>query len=254
MHISYTKPAENAVKYAEKKAAEMHHPYIGTEHLLLGLCSEYAGVAGQILARNGVEEEKICRLMDELIAPQSDVMLTDKPERSPRYQDILENSEKEAHRLRTTDVGTEHLLLSIIRDVDCVAARILITLNINLQKIFQDILVAAGIDPKVYQDEVQEEGRNARSMMDQFCTDMTQRASEGRLDPVIGREQEMHRLMQILSRRTKNNPCLVGEPGVGKTAVVEGLAQRLASGMVPEKMKDKKISTLDLPGLIAGSK
>ena len=254
MHISYTKQAENAIKYAEKKAAEMHHPYIGTEHLLLGLCSEYAGVAGQILARNGVEEEKICRLMDELIAPQSDVMLTDKPERSPRYQDILENSEKEAHRLRTTDVGTEHLLLSIIRDVDCVAARILITLNINLQKIFQDILVAAGIDPKVYQDEVQEEGRNARSMMDQFCTDMTQRASEGRLDPVIGREQEMHRLMQILSRRTKNNPCLVGEPGVGKTAVVEGLAQRLASGMVPEKMKDKKIYTLDLPGLIAGSK
>ena len=132
--------------------------------------------------------------------------------------------------------------------------RILITLNISLQKIFQDIMAAAGIDPKEYQDEVQEDGRSAHSMMDQFCTDMTRRAAEGKLDPVVGREEEMHRLMQVLSRRTKNNPCLVGEPGVGKTAVVEGLAQRLASGMVPEKMKDKKIYTLDLPGLIAGSK
>ena len=134
------------------------------------------------------------------------------------------------------------------------AARILITLNISLQKIFQDIMTAAGIDPKEYQDDVQEDGRSAHSMMDQFCTDMTRRAAEGKLDPVVGREEEMHRLMQVLSRRTKNNPCLVGEPGVGKTAVVEGLAQRLASGMVPEKMKDKKIYTLDLPGLIAGSK
>ena len=254
MHISYTKQAENAIKYAEKKAAEMQHPYIGTEHLLLGLRSEYAGVAGQILARHGVEEEKICQLMDELIAPQGDAAAAGRPERSPRYQDILENSGKEAHRLHTEKVGTEHLLLSIIRDVDCVAARILITLNISLQKIFQDIMTAVGIDPKEYQDEVQEDGRSAHSMMDQFCTDMTRRAAEGKLDPVVGREEEMHRLMQVLSRRTKNNPCLVGEPGVGKTAVVEGLAQRLASGMVPEKMKDKKIYTLDLPGLIAGSK
>ena len=253
MHISYTKQAENAIKYAEKKAAEMQHPYIGTEHLLLGLRSEYAGVAGQILARHGVDEEKICQLMDELIAPQGDAA-AGRPERSPRYQDILESSGKEAHRLHTEEVGTEHLLLSIIRDVDCVAARILITLNISLQKIFQDIMAAAGIDPKEYQDEVQEDGRSAHSMMDQFCTDMTRRAAEGKLDPVVGREEEMHRLMQVLSRRTKNNPCLVGEPGVGKTAVVEGLAQRLASGMVPEKMKDKKIYTLDLPGLIAGSK
>ena len=253
MHISYTKQAENAIKYAEKKAAEMQHPYIGTEHLLLGLRSEYAGVAGQILARHGVDEEKICQLMHELIAPQGDAA-AGRPERSPRYQDILESSGKEAHRLHTEEVGTEHLLLSIIRDVDCVAARILITLNISLQKIFQDIMAAAGIDPKEYQDEVQEDGRSAHSMMDQFCTDMTRRAAEGKLDPVVGREEEMHRLMQVLSRRTKNNPCLVGEPGVGKTAVVEGLAQRLASGMVPEKMKDKKIYTLDLPGLIAGSK
>lgn len=254
MHISFTKQAEKSVRYAAKKAREMQHPYIGSEHLLLGLKREYSGVAGQILAQNGVEEEKILRLMDELIVPGGDVIAEGRPEMSPRYQDILENSRKEAQRLHMTQVGTEHLLLSMIRDVDCVATRILITLNINLQKIFQDIMNAVGADAKEYQEEIQDEGRGARSMMDQFCTDMTLRAEEGKLDPVIGREEEMRRLMQILSRRTKNNPCLVGEPGVGKTAVIEGLAQRIASGVVPEKMKDKRIYSLDLPGLIAGSK
>ena len=254
MHISYTNQAENAIKYAAKKAKEMQHPYIGTEHLLLGLRREYSGVAGQILARNGVEEKKIYQLMDELIVPQTETPVKSKPAESPRYKDILENSAKEAHRLHTTDTGTEHLLLSMIRDVDCVATRILITLNINLQKIFQDIMTAVGVDPKEYQDELQEDGKSSHSMMDQFCPDMTARAEEGKLDPVVGREEEMHRLMQVLSRRTKNNPCLVGEPGVGKTAIIEGLAQRIASGVVPEKMKDKRIYTLDLPGLIAGSK
>ena len=254
MHISYTKQAESAIRCAAKKAKEMGHPYIGTEHLLLGLRSEYAGVAGQILAQNGVEEEKILRLMDELIVPQENIFSERKPKESPRFQYILENSEKEARRLHTASVGTEHLLLSMIRDVDCVATRILITLNINLQKIFTDIMNAAGADPKEYQEELQEAQKGTGSMTEQFCTDMTARAEEGKLDPVVGREQEMYRLMQILSRRTKNNPCLVGEPGVGKTAIIEGLAQRIAAGVVPEKMKDKRIYTLDLPGLIAGSK
>ncbi len=254
MRISYTEQAENAIKYASKKAREMNHPYIGTEHLLLGLQTEYSGVAGQILAQNGVEEEKVLQLMDELISPRENVYEGRKPEESPRLRHILENSVKEAHRLRTAKAGSEHLLLSIIRDTDCVAARILITLNINLQKIFQDIMSAVGMDAKEYQEMVQDDPRGAGSMMEQFCTDMTARAMEGRLDPVVGREEEMHRLMQILSRRTKNNPCLVGEPGVGKTAVVEGLAQRIAAGVVPEKMKGKRIYTLDLPGMIAGSK
>ena len=252
MHTGFTQQAENAIRYAARKAREMKHPYIGTEHLLLGLRQEYTGVAGQVLAQNGVEEEKVLRLMDELIVPGEDVFAAGRPEESPRYRDILEESEKEARRLHAEKAGTEHLLLAMIRDVDCVAARILITLNVSLQKIFQDIMNAAGMDPKEYQEEIQEDGRNPHSMTDQFCTDMTARAEEGRLDPVIGREKEMYRLMQVLSRRTKNNPCLIGEPGVGKTAIIEGLAQRIASGVVPEKMKDRRIYTLDLPGLIAG--
>ena len=253
MHISYTKQAANAVRYAAKKAKEMKHPYIGTEHLLLGLREEFSGVAGQVLAQNGVETEKIMQLMDELIAPREEMPASQKPKESPRLRYILANSEKEAHRLRTAEVGTEHLLLSMIRDVDCVAARILITLNISLQKLLKDILNASGVDPKDYQDELQDESRGSGSVIEQYCTDMTARAEEGKQDPVVGREEEMYRLMQVLSRRTKNNPCLIGEPGVGKTAVVEGLAQRIAAGVVPEKMNDKRIYTLDLPGRIAGS-
>ncbi len=253
MRLPYTKQAENAIRSAVRTAREMKHPHVGTEHLLLGLRREYSGVAGQILAKNGVEEEKVLHLMDELIAPAGDVLGGAKPKESPRFEGILEESGGEAARLHCSETGTEHLLLAIIRDVDCAAARILITLNINLQKIFEDIMNASGMDPKEYQDELQE-GAKGGSMTEQFCTDMTRRAEEGKLDPVIGREKEMYRLMQVLSRRTKNNPCLVGEPGVGKTAVVEGLAQRIASGVVPETMKDKRILTLDLPGLIAGSK
>ena len=256
MQISYTKPAQHALKYAAKAAREMKHPYIGTEHLLLALREEYTGVAGQVLANSGVESEKILKLMDELITPAEEhpAAKGKRLEESPRLQYLLENSAKECKRLRTTEIGTEHLLLAMIRDVDCVAAKILITLNVNLQKLFQSIMNAAGIDPKIYQEELQEDNRGSGAMMEQYCADLTERAAEGKMDPVVGRNQEIYRLMEILSRRTKNNPCLVGEPGVGKTAIIEGLAQRIASGVVPEKMKDKKIYSLDLPGLIAGSK
>lgn len=250
----YTKQAESAIRYAAAEAKKLKHPYIGTEHLLLGLRKEYSGVAGQILAQYGVEEEKILRLMDELIAPAGEGAAVRQPERSPRLTYILEDSAREAAFLRTKEIGTEHLLLAVIHDVDCVAARILTTLNVNLQKMLQDILYACGIDAKDYQDEWQEDGKGKGGAVEQYCKDMTEEAEEGKLDPVVGREEEIFRLMQVLSRRTKNNPCLIGEPGVGKTAILEGLAQRIASGIVPESMKGKRIYTLDLPGLIAGSK
>lgn len=254
MQNYYTKQAEQVIKYAGAMAKKLKHPYIGTEHLLLGLRKEYTGVAGQILAINNVDEEKILHLMDELIAPADNALNVEHPKESPRLDFILDNSRKEAQHLHTRSVGTEHLLMAIIHDVDCVAARILTTLNINLQKILADILNAVGIDPKEYQEEMQEDSKGRSSAVEQYCTDLTAEAAEGRLDPVVGREEEIYRLMQVLSRRTKNNPCLVGEPGVGKTAIIEGLASRLARGVVPESMKGKRIYTLDLPGLIAGSK
>ena len=254
MQNQYTKQAENVIRYAAAAAKKLKHPYIGTEHLLIGLRKEYTGVAGQILAQHGVDEERILQLMDELITPTGDTLEGRQPKESPRLQCILEDSVREAGHFHMKEVGTEHLLLAVIRDTDCVAARILTTLNINLQKMLQDILYAAGVDPKEYQDELQDEMKGRADAIEQYCKDLTAEAEEGKLDPVVGREEEIFRLMQVLSRRTKNNPCLVGEPGVGKTAILEGLAQRIASGIVPESMKGKRICTLDLPGLIAGSK
>ena len=254
MQIKFTQQAQHAISNAEKAAKKLNHPYVGTEHLLLGLRQEFASVAGQVLAGHGVDEEKLLKLMDELVAPNKKTEKRQKPKESPRFQYILEDSAREATHFHMDIVGTEHILVAIIRDLDCVAAKMLITLNVNLQKLMQDIFVAAGVDPKAYQDELQDGLRGNGGAVEQFCKDLTAEAEEGKLDPIIGREEEIFRLMQVLSRRTKNNPCLVGEPGVGKTAILEGLAQRIASGIVPETMKRKRIYTLDLPGLIAGSK
>ena len=254
MQIKFTQQAQHAISNAEKAAKKLNHPYVGTEHLLLGLRQEFASVAGQVLAGHGVDEEKLLKLMDELVAPNKKTEKRQKPKESPRFQYILEDSAREAAHFHMDIVGTEHILVAIIRDLDCVAAKMLITLNVNLQKLMQDIFVAAGVDPKAYQDELQDGLRGNGGAVEEFCKDLTAEAEEGKLDPIIGREEEIFRLMQVLSRRTKNNPCLVGEPGVGKTAILEGLAQRIASGIVPETMKRKRIYTLDLPGLIAGSK
>ena len=254
MQIKFTQQAQHAISNAEKAAKKLNHHYVGTEHLLLGLRQEFASVAGQVLAGHGVDEEKLLKLMDELVAPNKKTEKRQKPKESPRFQYILEDSAREAAHFHMDIVGTEHILVAIIRDLDCVAAKMLITLNVSLQKMMQDIFVAAGIDPKAYQDELQDGLRGNGGAVEQFCKDLTAEAEEGKLDPIIGREEEIFRLMQVLSRRTKNNPCLVGEPGVGKTAILEGLAQRIASGIVPETMKRKRIYTLNLPGLIAGSK
>ena len=252
--MNYTEQAKEVLKIAKTVARELRHPYIGTEHLLVGLKKVYTGVAGQVLALNGVSEENIRKIIDELVSPGEGAPVTANPQMSPRLEYILEESKEEAMRLRSEETGTEHMLLAILRDVDCVAARILLTLNINLQKLCQDILVSTGADPREYMEETQEDGRRRNSVLEQYGTDLTVQAAEEKLDPVIGREKEIERLMQILSRRTKNNPCLVGEPGVGKTAVLEGLAQRIARGVVPEAMKNRRIVTMDLAGMIAGSK
>ena len=251
MEINYTEQAKETLTAAKNYAKELKHPYIGTEHLLLGLCTVYSGVAAQVLEMNGLRKEEILKVVGELVSPVGETS-GKTPEESPRLLFILEESAGEAEKLRSKKIGTEHLLLAVVHDVECVAARILITLNVNLQKVLQDILFAIGENPKAYMEK--NENGNKAGVLEQYCTDLTEQAAEGRLDPVIGREDEMTRLMQILSRRTKNNPCMVGEPGVGKTAIIEGVAARIAKEAVPEKMKDKRILSLDLAALIAGSK
>ena len=251
--MNYTTQAQEVLKLAAESAKLMQHPYIGTEHLLIGLSKIYSGVAGQVLDMNGVKEEDMLKIMNELVTPPEDMEISGKPMESPRLQFILEEAAGEAQHLKAKEVGTEHLLLAVLNDVDCVASRILQTLNVNMQKLYQDIMLAVGADINEYMSDLQGEGRK-KGVLEQFGTDLTEQAAEGKLDPVIGREQEIGRLMQILSRRTKNNPCLVGEPGVGKTAVIEGLAQRISGGLVPEGMKEKKIFTMDLASMIAGSK
>ncbi len=253
--MDYTKQAEIAIDNAKEIAEEFTHPYVGTEHLLLGLRRTDRSVAAQVLAENGVDEESIAKVIGELISPVGNEMIPQKPKPSPRLEFVLGESRLEAQRFGSDKIGTEHILLTLLRETDCVASRILLTMGANLQKIMQDILDVLGIDPKEYVEGMSQEGTGTQGeMMEQYGTDLTKQAEEGKLDPVIGREEEINRLMQILSRRTKNNPCLVGEPGVGKTAVVEGLAERIAAGTVPDTMKEKRVLTLDMSGMVAGSK
>lgn len=253
MQKEFTKQAAHVLNIARNLAKKFNHPYIGTEHLLLALKQEITGVAGQVLSMNHVDEDKIEKIINELISPVQEVKIK-KLETSPRLEFLLDNAYMEAVYLKSEKIGTEHMLLAMLKDADCVATRILVTLNVNIEKIQEDILGTIGANQKEYFENGSDGGHVQGGMLDQFSTDLTAQAEEGKLDPLIGREEEMERLMQVLSRRTKNNPCLVGEPGVGKTAIVEGLARRIAEGIVPESMKGKRILTLDLSGMVAGSK
>ena len=254
MQKDFTKQAAKVLETARALAKKWNHPYVGTEHLLLALRRELTGVAGQILAANKVEEEKITKVIEELISPGTEMQTKRTLEFSPRLVYLLDNALLEAVRLSSEKIGTEHMLLAMLKDVDCVATRTLVTLNVNLGKVQEGILEVIGVNPREYMEDTREDKNGRNSVLAQYSTDLTAQAEEGKLDPVIGRESEIERLMQILSRRTKNNPCLVGEPGVGKTAIIEGLANQIATGIVPDGMKDKRIVTLDLSGMIAGSK
>ncbi len=262
MERQFTRQAENALKLAKTTARSCGHSYIGTEHLLAGLLKEPEGTAGKVLEEFHVEEEKLMELISQLIAPaQGEVAVKEpkEPEYSPRSRRILEQAQEDAQSMDSV-CGTEHILLALLKETDCVATRLLFTMGVNIQKLFSAILTAMGFDNDTIAEEFQyaRSARNQKTTMtptlDQYSRDLTQLAAEGKLDPVVGREKEITRLIQILSRRTKNNPCLVGEPGVGKTAIAEGLAQRIVMGMVPDTVKDKRLVVLDLSGMVAGSK
>ena len=259
MSTQYTNQAKTAVKYAEKTARRYKHSYIGTEHLLAGLLHEEEGTAGMVLRDMGISEERLMEMIRKLIAPEeSNVLTADRAGYTPRAARMLEGAVEEADDLRSEKIGTEHLLLAMLREVDCMGTRLLHTMGVNIRKLQNEVLAAMGEEVANPRDNGNARSRNEAATgtptLDQYSRDLTEMARQGVMDPVVGREDEIGRVIQILSRRTKNNPCLIGEPGVGKTAVVEGLAQRITQGLVPEKMKNRRLVILDLSGMVAGSK
>ena len=260
MQDRFTRQALQALKLAKATAQSWKHSYIGTEHILAGLLKEKEGTAGRILEEFGVEEEALEQLINKLIAPSSEILVAERtPVYSPRARKLVELAVHEAENQQENEVGTEHLLLAMLKETDCVATRLLYTMGVNIQKLYTALLNAMGIENPALAEELQNtkakgQKGSATPTLDQYSRDLTVMASEGRLDPVVGRDKEIIRLIQILSRRSKNNPCLVGEPGVGKTAIVEGLAQKIVNGMVPDSVKDKRVVVLDMSGMVAGSK
>ena len=263
MRNKFTKQAQTALTLAKAAAIDFELGYIGTEHLLLGLLSETEGTAGRVLEEFQVDGKKLVELIDKLVTPAEVGNITEiemKPPYSPRTEKVLKSAVAEAQNSGSEKAGTEHLLLAMLRETDCVGTRLLYTMGVNIQKLYAAVLGAMGYDNEAIQEEfqaakaMQNLGGSPTPALDQYSRDLTQMAAEGKLDPVVGREKEISRLIQILSRRTKNNPCLVGEPGVGKTAIAEGLAQRILAGSVPETIKDKRLVVLDLSGMVAGSK
>ena len=256
MQLQFTDSAKAALLHAEKTARKLQQGYVGTEHILIGLLKEGNGVAAKVLFQNGVDEKQVMDIVKDLITFDGAVALKDRENYSPRAQKVLAEAHRLAERFHEKLIGTEHILMALIKEGENVAVRLLNTLGVSTQKVYIDVLISIGEDSSLYKEDLAKNrpGNKGGSMLSQFSRDLTAMAEEGSLDPVIGREDEIQRVIQILSRRTKNNPCLIGEPGVGKTAIVEGLALRIVSGDVPFTVKDKRVLTLDLSAMVAGSK
>lgn len=256
MRLEYTEQAQEVLAVMEETAHQMKFSYIGTEHLLYGMLSCPWVTAWKILAENGADESFVLKYLEQNSGTKKIKTLV----YSDKLNTLLEQAEKEADRLRNEKIGTEHILLAILKSEDTLAIKLLNSMAVNLKKTFVDTLVALGMDMTQAKRELgalsspKNKKKSSFPTLEQYSRDLTEAAREDRLDPVVGRNAEVERVMQILCRRMKNNPCLVGEPGVGKTAVVEGLAQMIASGTVPEILADKRILSLDLSGMVAGSK
>ncbi|MCR4807768.1 MAG: ATP-dependent Clp protease ATP-binding subunit, partial [Lachnospiraceae bacterium] len=259
--MDYTAKSQKVLDAARKISRSYKHGYIGSEHLLLAFMVEGTSVVSEILKKNEVSQETVRDLIEKQIAPDADVLTMDRDGYTPKLTEILDMSGDIAASMDEDKIGTEHLLIALIKDGDNLAVRILNTLGVNLQKLFVDVLMAIGEDVNKYRDQIQSFSQGSSKMpggsqllIDKYSRDLTLLAAEGRLDPVIGRKTEIQRIIQTLSRRTKNNPCLVGEPGVGKTAIVEGLAKRIVEGAVPRTVQGKRLLTLDMASMVAGTK
>lgn len=252
----YTGKAKKAIDLATRISKKLDYNYVGTEHILAGLIKEGTGVAAQVLSADDVDYDKLIQMIKDLISPGEGVAMAEKSGMTPRAEGVLERAQEIAEHLGYDEVGTEHILMAMISQGDCAAARLLNTMNVNMQKMYVDILTAIGEDPARYREELQKSraGASQTPTLDQYSRDLTELAENGELDPVIGRDKQMLRVIQILCRRGKNNPCLIGEPGVGKTAIVEGLAQSIVNGTVPELIAGKRLVSLDMSGLVAKSK
>ena len=259
MKHQFTEQAQKVLETAEQIAHQLKHHYIGSEHLLMALLS-CEGVAAEVLEKHSVEKGELYHFIDQLITPVGARRTKEKKQYTPRTEHILQQSIEEASKHGCMRAGTEHILLAILQESDCIAVRLLNTLHVPTQKLYLDVLMASGMESAQAKAEYSlvkqkaQNGASATPTMDQYSKDLTELARMGKLDPVIGREKEIERVIQILSRRTKNNPCLVGEPGVGKTAIIEGIAKMIADGKVPEGMENKRLLSIDLSGMVAGSK